>query len=330
VLTLLVLLIVMAAPLCYRLLVDLSSTYSPHLILAAYAAAGDEYNQGDVRFRLFQQLATYAIILSMIAFYESERSRLRYAVVLAIALLMCLMTGNRTGMGLLMCSLLCLDWIKRGRIRWKVLAVMGTVVIVLFGAVAIAVGKGAARPDAPVTDNLAPVAQGFLVYASGGLIGFDELVRDPNLIPHNSQIYRIPLQTLDKFGLHYEMPNIHAQFVTVGPYALTQNVYTFYFTYMDWGFAGMMFLVAVVGFVVTVFYRKAVAGDPVSALVYGALSFGLVMTPYNENFFIGMSMLAKIYVCGWFFYRLPAKWRQFSQWLRHIAQRELVANADHL
>ncbi len=323
ILSFLLVIIIIGIPFCYRAMVDFSSGYGSNYLSAIYVAQYEEINQTDARLKMLYQFDTFAIIIAMVAFFEAKRTRKRAIIAVCVGLVMSIMTGGRAGIAFLIMSLLCLDWFNVRRIRWRVLTLFAVIMVVLFGAIAMYVGKGDARPDASFVDNLAPVARGLVLYASGGMVAFDRVVREPNIIPHNWQVNHIVLQTLNKMGGHFEVPYLHAQFVTVGPSTLQQNVYTFYFAYIDWGITGMMLLVVLVGFIVAMFYRKGIAGDRVSALVYSGLFFGTMMTPYNESFFLGLNMLAKVYAAAWLFYRFPAAYARLSQVARQAVQADL-------
>ena len=88
--------------------------------------------------------------------------------------------------------------------------------VIIAGAMAIAIEKGEARADAPLAENLVPVFQGFVLYAAGGLVAFDRVVREPNVIPHNWQITTPLLLLANKLGAHFDIPVVHAEFVDVG------------------------------------------------------------------------------------------------------------------
>ena len=72
-----------------------------------------------------------------------------------------------------------------------------------------------------------------------------------------------------------------AEFVDVGRERMTQNVYTVYFAYIDLGVPGMMLCMALYGFVVTIFYRKAIAGSDLSILMYSFFFGSLLLTPFG-------------------------------------------------
>jgi oligosaccharide repeat unit polymerase len=320
ILNLLVLLVVAALPLFYHWIRSITSGYGSNLLMAARAATLDEANDNAVS-SLFWNLATLSIIAAMIAFYERGKKRLWIA--LGCTLILNLLTGGRSGVVTLILSLICIDWIKNRRLRWKPLAAMVLVFVISFGLIAIYVQKGSARADASLAENLMPVAQGFVQYAAGGLPAFSQVVEHPNLVVHNWQIYRPAQQMLNRLGARFDVPDLRADFLTVGPDGLQQNIYTLYFAYIDLGWPVTMFVMVGHGFLAALVYRRALLGGKVATLSYGYLFAELVLSPYNELLFMGMNFIVKLLLGSWVIYYLPDQWGQFRRFVRESVQADL-------
>ena len=215
-------------------------------------------------------------------------------------------------------SLVCIDWINNRRLRWRPLAAMLLSLMLIFGAMAIALQKGEARADATLAENFVPVAEGVVLYAGGGIVAFDRVVRDPSSVPHNWQITRVFFQVANNLGARLEVPPLHAEYADVGPDGLSQNVYTMYFAYYDLGIAGMMLTVAVLGFAATLLYRKALKGDKVLTIVYGFVFGSLLLSPYSETLFMGLNFGVKIWAIAWLVYEGPSRIRQLVSFLGRV------------
>jgi oligosaccharide repeat unit polymerase len=321
--------IVVAVPFCYYWITSFSSGYGSNLLLASRVALLEETNEGDTGSIIFKNFASLSIIVAMIAFYQSGHGKKRSFVAIVSALTLNLLTGGRAGIVSLIFALVCLDWIKNRRIHWKHLAVMFLIFVISFSVIAIYLGKVGARADAPLSENIVPVAQGFVLYAAGGLIGFDRVIREPNIIPHNWQINRFFLQTMNKLGARFEVPSLHAEFVSVGPNSMLFNVYTFYFAYLDWGYVGMMGILATLGFIITVFYRKAFGGTTVASLVYSTLFAGLITSIFNEGLLFNLNFLLKLSALYWLLYVGPVLWTRFNQFTSRAVAAD-IASRSHL
>jgi oligosaccharide repeat unit polymerase len=310
------------APLGYRWISSVVAQSSANFLAAAYLAMNDETRQADLDQSLFGNIVTLSVIVAMIAFRETWRGKMRASMAIMLALGMCLLTGGRSGIAGLVLAVIALSWLKGRRIHWKLMISLAMVALILFGAVAIALGKANSRPDATLADNAVPVVQGLVLYACGGVVAFDRVIREPNVVPYNWKINRFFLQTMNKFGAKFDVPSLHAGFVNVGPNGREQNVYTIYFAFLEWGISGMMVLIGFIGMVTTIAYKKAMEGSDVASVMYGALFGGLVLSPYNEGFFFALNILIKIYAVSWLVYRFPVWWIR----LREVARKSVVAS----
>jgi oligosaccharide repeat unit polymerase len=324
IISILVLLIVAAIPFGYHWMTSFASGYDVNFLMAARFALLDVENEVDTGSVLFNNLATLSIIVAMIAFCEDAQGKKRSFIAFVFALAMNLMTGGRAGTTALILSLLCIDWLKTHRLRWKPLMVLVLIFVITFGTISIYVQKGAARADASLLENIVPVVQGFVLYAAGGPICFDRVIRDPNIIPHNWRIDRFFLQTVNKLGGRFEVPSQHVQFVSVGPNSSSQNIYTFYFAYLDFGYIGMMGVVFCLGFLISLCYRKALSGSQIWVLVYSTLFAGLMVSIFGEGLFNNGNFLFKLYALSWLIYRFPIAWTKFGQFTRRAVAGDLV------
>ena len=323
-LTLLFLLALCGVPFAVWWIVNAVSGSAANFFLAASSVLVDETNQAPGQYSLFGDIIVLGSAVAVIAFFEREHGKKRAVIAILMALALNLLTASRSAVFGFLFALLCLDWLKNRRIRWRFLAVVGTALLIAATAIAIYLGKGDARPGASVTENAVPVLQGFALYESGPLVAFDRVVRNPNIVNHNWHIDRFFLQVLNKLGGHFVVPGINADYVAVGPHGLMQNVYTFYFAYLDFGYFGMMPLVCAIGFTITLFYKRAIEGGKIASLFYSMLIGGVIFSTFNESLFFGLNTLWKTIAVGLLIYSAPPAWARFNGFVKHRVASSLA------
>jgi len=298
-------LIVVSVPFCYYWIVGFSAGLGSNLLLSARRALIEEMDEPDAATSLFNNIVGLSMMVALLAFHERAKGGKRSFLAIVASLALNLLSGGRSGIVALLIGLFCIDWIKTRRIRWKPLAAIALTFVLAFGMMAVYLQKGDARTDAPIAENAVPVLNGFVLYAAGGLVAFDRVLRQPNIVPHNWQINRFFLQTMNKIGGRFVVPALAADYVTVGPDYLLTNVYTFYFAYIDLGPVGMMSVISFISFIITIFYRRAIGGSRVSTLLFSALLGGLILSVFNESLLFNLNFLLKLWLFSWLFYRLP-------------------------
>ncbi len=307
ILDIMVFLAALGIPFCFWWISRLGAQYGGNFFAGARVALPDPGFEAQAGTKLFNIVVSFSSVVAILAFCEKEQSKSRSSIAVAVALLLNLMTGGRSGATALVFTLICIDWMKNRRLSWKPLLTMSLIFVTIFTLIAVFVFKGDARPDASLRENTSAVVQGFVLYAGGGLVGFDRVVRDPHIIPHNWQINRFFLQVANALGAKFEVPSLHAEFVNLGPNSLSSNVYTFYFAYIDWGYFGMAFIVMTLGFVGALWYKQAVNGNRVAIPMYGMIVAGLMLSIFNEFLFFNLNFLLRLYLISWYFMvALPA------------------------
>src|SRR5262249_49155259 len=152
ILVMMVLLCVIAIPFCYRWLTNLSYGVAGTWLGAVRVATLDlEAEQGT---SFFSVVVIFSNLVAILAFCERERYKKLWLIAISAAIGLNLMTGARSGFTILCFSLLCIDWFKTRRIRWKALVIIILIFVVTFTAIAIYVGKGEASIDRSLTENI--------------------------------------------------------------------------------------------------------------------------------------------------------------------------------
>ncbi|HEY1937181.1 MAG TPA: O-antigen polymerase [Candidatus Angelobacter sp.] len=315
--TFLVIALACSSPFVYTTLMNMAASYNaPNFLMGAYMAMVAANAEGE-RLVLLSGILTLSVVVAMIAFLEYQTGKKRALLAIVIAFAFNIMTGGRSSVTGLIFALVYIDWFKNNRVRWRQMALLLSILVLIFCVMAVFVGKGGASADVSLSDNVRPVLEGVVLYAVGGIVGFDRVLRQPNVIPHSWQIDRFFLDTANKFGAHFYIPVIHADFVSVGP-ALSGNVYTMYFAYIDLGYVGMMVLVVLIGFILGLVHRKAIQGKKVAIIMASFFTNSLILSPYNENYSLALNTLIKIFILSWLVYNLPSRWRQLSGFLARI------------
>jgi oligosaccharide repeat unit polymerase len=299
-----------AVPFVYRWAIGFSDSGS-FSVLAVRMALVNAGNESDVTSSFYENFVTLGIIVSTLAFLENGRKRKIFAFLIAIILI--LLTGSRSAVATLLFSGFFLDWLRRGKLRWKLVVPVMACALLLFSVMAVLLGHGDTSSEKSITENVTPAAKLIASYTSGGPVAFDQVVRHPGVVAHNWQIGRAPMLTLNKLGAHFDVPELHAEYVTVGPNYLLQNVYTMYFAYYDWGGAGMMMLTAIDGFIVTWLFRRALVGHKIAAILCANYISAIFLSVFGESFFMGLNYIVKLAALSWVVYSLPVRWGKFGR-----------------
>jgi oligosaccharide repeat unit polymerase len=268
-------------------------------------------NGGDLESSVYENVATFSMAVAAIACLEDGRKRKILAVLVGV--LMTLLSGSRYAIATLMLSAFFLDWLRQGRVRWRLIIPGVAAFIIFFGVMAIYLGHGDTSSEGSLVENAGPALTLFGSYTSGGTIAFDRVIRDPGIVPHTWQIDRAVLLVLNKFGTHFDVPVINAEYVTIGKDGMVQNVYTMYFAYYDWGITGMMLLTGIVGSYTTWLFRRALGGNRIAAVLCAYFIAECILGIFNENFFLGLNYIVKLVALSWVVYSLPIHWKTFRR-----------------
>ena len=124
-----------------------------------------------------------------------------------------------------------------------------------------------------------------------GAVGFDRVIRSPNIIPQINPVHITGLRIVRRFGANVTFPET-AEFVTVGPNQLDGNVYTIFWSYLNWGWFGDMLAVGFIAFISTRIYKRALQDGVPWVPIYAKMFFGLAFSSFTEYF------VSAIYIYG--------------------------------
>jgi len=307
---------VLGLPVFYHWIADITAGSGATNVLAIRTAIVALGNGGDIESSFYENVSTFAMAVVTIACLESGRMRKILAVLVGI--LMTLLSGGRYAIAMLMLSAFFLDWLRSGKVRWRLIVPAVFFFTIIFGVMAVYLGHGDTSQESSLAENAGSALKLVALYASGPLVAFDRVVRDPGIIPHSWQIDRAVLLVLNKFGFHFNVPTIFAEYVAVGQGGNLQNAYTLYFAYYDWGLSGMMLLAAIVGFCTTWLFRRALAGHRIAAVLCAYFIAECVLGIFNENFFLGLNYIVKLAALSWVVYSLPVYWKKFRRFCSEV------------
>jgi oligosaccharide repeat unit polymerase len=257
---------------------------------------------------LFSNVVTFAGLIAFVGVVHggiTKRERFFVVLQVLLALLYTLLTASTAGAASLLGGVFAIRSLKNGSMKLRQAMVVLLGFIVVFGTVAMTLGKGRTNPSASAWDNAGPALEVVELYTIGGLVAFDRVVQDPSSIRASWSISRFFLLTANKLGATFEVPSIHAEYTLVSS-GMTANVYTIYFSYFrDYGWLGVILLPALLGSVLTVIYLKASQGSPEALVLYGMTFSGIILSGFGEQFFMALNTLIKAGAVGWLVFSFP-------------------------
>jgi oligosaccharide repeat unit polymerase len=286
-------------PVAYRYFKQLSSTIAPRESMwRQIRIASSKSNVSAVTNQLtFEQLLLpFLTITALIAVYEyveTGRRGIRTLTLFVLALLYQLINGARSEVLLLLINSVVILWIKRGKAPVRLLWSMALLFLMVFSLGQIGMNKYGAVDSASLTENIPHVAEGFGTYWLGGIIAFDQNRQNPEL-RYGWDLGKFFKRIANRFGANYSERDRNLDYTKISPSQMT-NVYTAFLPYyMDHGgFAGVIVLMFLMGFLSTYVYRCALHGSCWAIFTLGAFVYATAMTVFSEEFFAQITFWVK-------------------------------------
>jgi oligosaccharide repeat unit polymerase len=286
-----VVLFILNIPVAYRYFKQLSGTIAPRESMwkqIRIAASKENVTTTGTHLSLESLLLPFLTITALIAVHEyvdTGRRGGRALLLFVLALLYQLINGARSEVLLLLISSLVILWIKRGAAPLRLLGTMTLVFLLVFSLGQISMNKYGAMAGASLGDNLPHVAEGFGTYWLGGIIAFDQNRQNPEL-RYGWDLGKFFKRFANRFGATYQERDRNLDYTKISPTQST-NVYTAFLPYyMDHGgFAGVIVLMFLVGFLSTYVYRCALHGRCWAVFTLGAFVYATAMTIFSEEYF---------------------------------------------
>ncbi len=201
--------------------------------------------------------------------------------------------GTKGNILTLLFIMLFIDFRKRGHVEFKKLGIIFGSGLTIFLLGLYYVNFAYMQLDWNL-DTLAYLGDALMSYWIGGIVAFDNIVQHPDLYLSHHSVNRFFMETANKFGAGFVLPSFHPEFSQVST-TNDSNVYTIYFSYYkDYGMAGVLFFMTLLGYLLTKVYAVASRENPVQVIIYATLMSGLVLSTFAEFFFLRLTMFYKM------------------------------------
>lgn len=237
-------------------------------------------------------LHVLAGILAPALVYETDGSwnrRWRVIVAVLAALTYATLAGSKGGVVVLL-TVLFTYWTKSARIPFASMIAAGIGAVVFFGAALFLINLAGSHQDGQSTPAL--IASIILNYWVGGLVAFGEVIESPISYESTQHVGRFFVSVARSLGFSVEVPSVHAVYTVISdrPEIMDTNTYTIYFSYFkDLGWFGTTAILIALGYVLTLVWRKALLGAPMSTVFYGAFATASVLSFFSEQFLLGLN-----------------------------------------
>jgi oligosaccharide repeat unit polymerase len=255
----------------------------------------------------FGLVVSFSTLIALIAFRERQNHRFRCCVAVLSAFVICFLTATKGGPAFLILGLLSLQWMETRKLNLK--GVLATVVV--FIGIVAAIEFYVHVNGESIIESLVPVGRSAALYISSPIVAFDRIVEHPNIVHNFNPPYDVLKRMSNKFfRTKLEVSQQIPDFLSLGPYDLEGNTYTFYGGWFYFGALEAVLAVGLVGFLSALVFYRALNGGAVSAILYAVLVSGLCFMPYTDY-------ISSIFVdcftasTAWMIYYLPIRIAQF-------------------
>jgi len=269
----------------------------------------------DNAFRAAFYLILFSQSVAVLCLWEKKGHERRATVAIVFALILSIPFGQKAGPFSLVIALICVDWIRNRRMRWKLITVTFLAMLCLTAIVEFYVHLGG-------SSDTNSVARMIGLYVSGGIIGFDQVVRDPSIVTHINPVDILGLRIARRLGNNVVIPEVYG-YANIGPYGLRTNVYTIFWPLMNWGWLANMCTIGFIFFSVTRVYKRALQGGMPWVQLYAAMLFGVVFSTFTEYFIPSLYIYSVLIATNWIVYSLPVRITQFKIFNRNIVYNRL-------
>ena len=265
-------------------------------------------------------IVSFSGLVAPIAFRDKEGHRFRCYVAVISAFVVCFLTATKAGPLFLLAGLIYVHWHRTGKLSVKAVALAVLVMCSVIGAIEFYVHVNGES----FTENLKPVARSAALYVSGSIVAFDEIIEHPRIVPDFNPPYDVLKRISNKFfNTHLPVAEKIPEFLTIGPFGLEGNTYTFYSSWFYFGAAEGICAAALFGFLFTLVFIRAQKGGAVSIILYASLVPGVCLMPY-------MDYVSSIWVNGfaaaaaWMIYYLPSKLALFRDLYHRVVNDHAI------
>jgi oligosaccharide repeat unit polymerase len=262
--------------------VEITDSTFINLRLALTKEDGDLQSYG-----VFAYLLPVACTSASVELAASRRHgfKLKFWIALAVAVCYSLSSAGRTAIFFLLIALSFIALLQR-RVRplqmLSIFGVAGSLVFIVIGMLLNKIGS-----DSPNANALG-VLDAFALYLLSGLAAFDLSIHQPYALGLGSAVFRSVPAVLSALGFKVEVVSTIKEFVYVPE---PTNVYTVFYPYaIDFGVAGVIAFLALLGWIHASLFRSARQGNPRSLVLYSMSMYPLFMQFFDDQYFSLLSM----------------------------------------
>lgn len=260
----------------------------------------------ELGFGIFSYFGAFLTFSGLAAFSETINSSYSKRKGIALVLLVFayhMASAARTGAVVFLFSLACVSFLSSG-LKLKSSLISVVVFILVFIIPAVILGKGGST-DYGIYENFISLKENFQIYALGGPVAFSQSILSSSGIESNYRSFSFFLNLFKALGFDVDVVSSNLDYITT-PH-LT-NVYSIYFPYYyDFGFTGVIFVMTVLGFVLSVVYRHAKMGDPRFIFLYSLSFSSLLLSIFSEAFMTSLSYWIQAAFFAFIFYKMPSR-----------------------
>lgn len=296
---------IIAFPFYYSRLTEIAS-YSGFENI--WSAIRYETVYGDVRLGLWSYMVGFVRFGAAISFLEyriKNTGKIRAIIFIVISLAYDLFSMARTGAFFLLFMIFGQEIIMRKRINFRSILLIFIIIFLIFSIPGVLLEKVGSPLFSPY-ENLRSIFNSIMVYSLGGLVAFDNVVNNSDFYSGPRIVtFRFFIALLNRLGLSsYYVPR-YIPIITYTP--AETNVYTIYFSYfLDYGIAGIIICMLLVGFLCSLIFVKAYfQKSPSYVFLYGMIVPSILVSSLNEAFITALSYWLQAFIFLFFIYIFP-------------------------
>lgn len=257
-------------------------------------------------FGIAGNLNVLSILVAEAIVLEADGSwprRLRSILAIVLTLAYGVLTGSKFG-ALFLLTVFFVSQVKARRLKLSNALAVVALALAFFGVGIVVVNLPGRNFQSPGT-VVSTVGKIVGAYWLGSPIAFSRIADRPDSLVSSASIDRVFLETGSKLGFAVEVPSINnATYVPISSDGETTNAFTIYFSYFkDYGW-GDVVLLAGLAAIVTLLWRRAMAGGAVAILIYASMCTAILQSIEAEVFFVELEGYLKAVAVFWMLYHL--------------------------
>jgi oligosaccharide repeat unit polymerase len=245
-----------------------------------------EMNQGNAKDSIsyFGFIPSWSIFTT--ALFQIERKDFYFYTSAAVTFISCILTTGRTSLFLMFTSIAAIGLLRSNRITltssWRILRWPTGLLLFLFCLLIFTNKQGLEESDSVIHI----VSFSILSYIVGPTVALDKVLYNPSdFALTTNHTFKFFYKVASLFlKTNYTPPPLIDQFVYV---PFPTNVYTVYkFYFLDFGFIGCICLIAIIGFIHTVLYRRALAINAFAIFCFSLSMYSILMVFFDDAYLL--------------------------------------------